>query len=67
MDVKFPGGELPPILSCLEVQDHEVRLVLEVAQHLGENSVRTIAMEGTEGLSRGTLVLATGQPIKVGT
>ena len=65
VDVKFPGGELPPIMTALEVQDHEVRLVLEVAQHLGENSVRCIAMEGTEGLSRGTLVANTGAPIKV--
>lgn len=46
-------GELPAILNALEVQGRESRLVLEVAQHLGENTVRTIAMDGTEGLVRG--------------
>lgn len=52
VDVQF-DGEIPPILNALEVQDHDIRLVLEVAQHLGENTVRTIAMDGTEGLVRG--------------
>lgn len=64
VDVQFEG-ELPPILSALEVQDHEVRLVLEVAMHLGENTVRTIAMETTEGLTRGQKVVSTGAPITV--
>ena len=63
MDVRF-DGELPAIGSALEVQDHEMRLVLEVAQHLGDNTVRTIAMEQTEGLMRGQAVLNTGGPIK---
>jgi len=52
-------------LSALEVQGHEVRLVLEVAQHLGENTVRCIAMETTEGLTRGQKVADTGAPIKI--
>jgi hypothetical protein len=65
VDVQFEGGKLPAILSALEVQQHEVRLVLEVAQHLGENTVRTIAMETTEGLTRGQKVMDTGSPIKV--
>lgn len=65
VDVRFEEGELPPILTALEVVDFEVRLVLEVAQHLGENMVRTIAMEATEGLVRGKKVLNTGAPIKV--
>ena len=65
VDVQFEGGKLPAILSALEVQAHEVRLVLEVAQHLGENTVRTIAMETTEGLTRGQKVLDTGSPIMV--
>merc|ERR1712142_810095 len=52
VDVQFTEG-LPPILNALEVQNRESRLVLEVAQHLGENVVRTIAMDGTEGLVRG--------------
>merc|ERR1719324_651962 len=64
VDVAFEG-QLPPILNALEVQDHEVRLVLEVAQHLGENMVRTIAMDGTDGLTRGQKVQDTGAPIKV--
>jgi len=64
VDVKFEG-ELPQILSALEVQGHEIRLVLEVAQHLGENTVRTIAMDTTEGLVRGQRVLNMGSPIQV--
>merc|ERR1719265_1329962 len=64
VDVQFEGG-LPPILNALEVQNFEVRLVLEVAQHLGENMVRTIAMDGTDGLTRGQPVADTGEPIKV--
>ncbi|XP_061985484.1 ATP synthase subunit beta, mitochondrial-like [Populus nigra] len=64
VDVKFDEG-LPPILTALEVQGHSIRLVLEVAQHLGESVVRTIAMDGTEGLIRGQPVLNTGSPITV--
>lgn len=64
VDVRFDEG-LPPILTALEVLDNDIRLVLEVAQHLGENMVRTIAMDGTEGLVRGQRVLNTGSPITV--
>ena len=64
VDVKF-DGELPEILSALECKNGESRLVLEVAQHLGETSVRTIAMDATEGLKRGDEVIATGAPIQV--
>merc|ERR1712235_119588 len=64
VDVQFDGG-LPPILNALEVGDRDTRLVLEVAQHLGENTVRTIAMDGTEGLVRGQKVLDTGAPIRI--
>merc|ERR1712176_721984 len=64
VDVQFEGA-LPPILNALEVQGFEHRLVLEVAQHLGENMVRTIAMDGTDGLTRGQTVEDTGAPIKV--
>ncbi|CAM6129360.1 unnamed protein product [Calypogeia fissa] len=64
VDVRFETG-LPPILTALEVQDHNIRLVLEVAQHLGESTVRTIAMDSTDGLVRGQKVLNTGSPIKV--
>ncbi|CAE7500371.1 Atp5f1b [Symbiodinium sp. CCMP2456] len=64
VDVQFDTA-LPPILNALEVQGFEHRLVLEVAQHLGENMVRTIAMDGTDGLTRGQLVEDTGAPITV--
>jgi len=64
VDVKF-DGELPEILSALECKNADNRLVLEVAQHLGESSVRTIAMDATEGLKRGDEVIATGAPIQV--
>jgi len=64
VDVQF-DGELPPILNALEVQNREPRLVLEVAQHLGESTVRTIAMDGTEGLIRGQVVHDVGSPILV--
>jgi F-type H+/Na+-transporting ATPase subunit beta len=58
-------GELPPILSALETDNGGNRLVLEVAQHLGENVVRTIAMDSTDGLTRGQVVNATGSEIRV--
>merc|ERR1719389_541881 len=64
VDVQFDGA-LPPILNALEVKDFEIRLVLEVAQHLGENMVRTIAMDGTDGLTRGHPVKDVGSPIRV--
>ena len=64
VDVQF-DGELPAILNALETDNHGSRLVLEVAQHLGENAVRTIAMDSTEGLVRGQEVRDTGSSIKV--
>nr|6RD4_X Chain X, ATP synthase subunit beta [Polytomella sp. Pringsheim 198.80]6RD4_Y Chain Y, ATP synthase subunit beta [Polytomella sp. Pringsheim 198.80]6RD4_Z Chain Z, ATP synthase subunit beta [Polytomella sp. Pringsheim 198.80]6RD9_X Chain X, ATP synthase subunit beta [Polytomella sp. Pringsheim 198.80]6RD9_Y Chain Y, ATP synthase subunit beta [Polytomella sp. Pringsheim 198.80]6RD9_Z Chain Z, ATP synthase subunit beta [Polytomella sp. Pringsheim 198.80]6RDB_X Chain X, ATP synthase subunit be len=64
VDVRF-DGELPSILSSLEVEGHSVRLVLEVAQHMGDNTVRCIAMDSTDGLVRGQKVVDTGSPIKV--
>ncbi len=64
VDVQFEG-DLPPILNALETENQGSRLVLEVAQHLGENAVRTIAMDGTEGLVRGHDVRDTGDPIAV--
>src|SRR3974377_2015308 len=64
VDVQF-DGPLPAILNALETQNHGNRLVLEVAQHLGENTVRTIAMDSTDGLVRGQEVTDTGAPIKV--
>jgi len=65
VDVRFASGELPNILSALDLQHDGKRLVLEVAQHLGENMVRTIAMDSTDGLQRGQDVTDTGEPISV--
>ncbi len=71
VDVEFSGGELPAILNALETSNTDprtgkkFRLVFEVAQHLGENAVRAIAMDATEGLVRGQEVIDTGAPIRV--
>jgi F-type H+/Na+-transporting ATPase subunit beta len=62
VDVQF-DGHLPAILNALQTDNHGNRLVLEVAQHLGEATVRTIAMDGTDGLIRGQEVVDTGEPI----
>jgi F-type H+-transporting ATPase subunit beta len=64
VDVQFEG-DLPPILNALETDNEGRRLILEVAQHLGEKMVRTIAMDSTEGLVRGHDVSDTGDPITV--
>jgi len=64
VDVKF-DEDLPEILSALECKNGDNRLVLEVAQHLGESTVRTIAMDATEGLKRGDEVINTKAPIQV--
>ena len=64
VDVKFDEN-LPPILNALEVDNNGTRLVLEVAQHLGENTVRCIAMDATEGLVRNMDAIDTGAPITV--
>ncbi len=64
VDVAFPG-ELPSILTALETDNNGNKLVLEVAQHLGENTVRCIAMDATEGLTRGQQVTSTGSQISV--
>src|SRR5438046_9033151 len=73
VDVEFEAGNLPAIYNALEVQGVEnkdvfaysTKLVLEVAQHLGESKVRTVAMAATEGLTRGMLVNDTGAPITI--
>ena len=64
VDVRFEG-DLPPILNALHLENHGKLLVLEVAQHLGESTVRTIAMDSTDGLVRGQEVADTGGPITV--
>jgi len=65
VDVEFPQGELPEIYESLEIAREEGRLVLEVQQHLDLGLVRTVAMDSTDGLSRGVEVIATGAPIMV--
>ncbi len=70
IDVEFPPGNLPEIYTALTVTNPSIsdkadNLVIEVAQHLGENTVRTIAMDSTEGLRRGQVVKNTGAPITV--
>ena len=65
-DVDFSGGGLPSILNAVEVvKDDGDRLIMEVHQHLGENRVRCVAMDATDGLRRGMKVVDTGQPITV--
>lgn len=69
IDVDFAGGELPPIYNALEVAEadrpSDTRLVLEVQQHLGESLVRCVAMDSTDGLTRGARVIDTGAPIQI--
>jgi len=65
VDVQFDNPPLPAILNALEIQDSKRRIVLEVAQHMGDNTVRTIAMDSTDGLVRGQGVVDTGAPIMV--
>ena len=70
VDVEFPPGELPEIYTALiltnaSISDAADNLVIEVAQHLGENSLRCIAMDSTDGLIRGQVVKNTGSPICV--
>ncbi|MGI9027869.1 MAG: F0F1 ATP synthase subunit beta [Candidatus Saccharimonadales bacterium] len=65
IDAEFENGKLPAIYDALEVNIKDRKLLLEVAQHLSETSVRAIALGGTDGLKRGTDVVATGAPISV--
>lgn len=65
VDVKFDTEQLPPILNALTTDNGGQKLVLEVAQHLGESVVRCIAMDGTEGLVRGSIATDTGSPIMI--
>ena len=65
VDVAFEDGHLPEIMNALEVEREEGKLVLEVAQHLGDSMVRTIAMDSTDGLMRGVPVKDSGNPITV--
>ena len=65
LDIRFADGELPALLNAVELQNHGKTLVVEVAQHIGDNVARCIAMAATDGLVRGTEALDTGGPITV--
>ncbi len=66
VDVDFDQGDIPPVLNALYIErEDKSKLYLEVAQHLGENRVRTIAMDSTDGLVRETEVVDTGSPISM--
>ena len=66
VDVEFPAGHLPEIYEAVEVpRDNQPTLVLEVEKHMGNNWVRTLSMDSTEGLQRGRPAYATGAPISV--
>jgi F-type H+-transporting ATPase subunit beta len=65
VDVEFPAGQLPEIYHAIEVPQNGSRLILEVQQQLGNNGVRCLAMDTTDGLQRGIAAIATGAPIRV--
>ena len=65
LDIRFGDGELPPLLNAIEVSSGERKMVVEVAQHIGDNVVRCIAMSSTDGLTRGAKAVDTGSPITV--
>ena len=65
LDIRFADGELPNLLSAIEVQNADRKVVAEVAQHIGDNVVRCIAMSSTDGLRRGIPAVDTGAPISV--
>ena len=65
LDIRFPEGQLPQLLSAIEVPNGDTTIVAEVAQHIGDNVVRCIAMSSTDGLQRGAAATDTGAPITV--
>ena len=65
VDAEFDQGTLPAIYDALELEHNDKRLILEVAQHLSETTVRAIALSSTDGLQRGSEIRATGAPISV--
>jgi len=65
LDIRFADGQLPQLLSAIEIPHGETTIVAEVAQHIGDNVVRTIAMSSTDGLQRGAPATDTGSPIRV--
>ena len=65
LDIRFPDGQLPQLLAAIDVPFGEGKIVAEVAQHIGDNVVRCIAMNSTDGLQRGAAAIDTGAPIRV--
>ncbi len=65
LDIRFPDGKLPELLNAIEVPNGEATIVAEVAQHIGDNVVRCIAMSSTDGLQRGVAAIDTGKAISV--
>ena len=65
LDIRFEDGKLPALLNAIELDNHGKKLVVEVAQHIGDNVARCIAMSGTDGLVRGADAVDTGGPITV--
>ncbi len=65
LDIRFPEGSLPALLNAIEIANGEATIVAEVAQHIGDNVVRCIAMNATDGLQRGVTAVDTGSPIHV--
>ena len=65
LDIRFSEENLPELLTAIEVPNGDMTIVAEVAQHIGDNVVRCIAMSSTDGLQRGTEAISTGAPIKV--
>ncbi len=65
LDIRFPEGELPDLLNAVELKNHDQRVIVEVAQHIGDNVARCIAMSATDGLVRGAEAVDTGGPITV--
>ena len=65
LDIRFEDGQLPQLLSAIEIPHNGETIVAEVAQHIGDNVVRCIAMSSTDGLQRGAEATDTGAPIRV--
>ena len=65
LDIRFQEGQLPELLNAIEIENQGSRVIAEVAQQIGDNTVRCIAMNSTDGLVRGTKAVDTGEPIKV--
>ena len=65
VDIRFPKESLPKLLNAIEINNNDKKLVVEVAQHIGDDVVRCIAMSTTDGLIRGMDAVDTGSPIKV--